>query len=138
MNLWLIELMILNKVIKDCLLNNQLTERNVNVSFLYKFYFRALTLKTSEISQTAASYKHLIRAWVGLLVYTWKILLQIIYMQIFGWIYSIITLDLYFYCKCSYSCRYRYYFQTPVKFQYLKEGLLVRVRVYVWACPCEI
>ena len=29
--------------------------------------------------------------------------------------------------KYKYSYRFRYCFQTPIKFEYLKEGLLVRV-----------
>lgn len=44
---------ILNKVIKFCLLNNKLTEHNVNVSFVYKFYFSALTVETSEPLETS-------------------------------------------------------------------------------------
>lgn len=44
----MIDLMILNQVIKVCLLHNWLTEHNVGS--LDKFYFSALTLETSEIS----------------------------------------------------------------------------------------
>ena len=40
--------MILNKVIKVCLLNSKHTK--YTVIFVYKFYFSVLTLKTSEIS----------------------------------------------------------------------------------------
>lgn len=40
--------MILNKVVKVCLLNSKHKEHNV--IFAYKFYFRLLILKTSEIS----------------------------------------------------------------------------------------
>ena len=44
---------ILNKVIKVCLLNNKLTEHNVVVSSVYKFYFSALTVETSETLETS-------------------------------------------------------------------------------------
>lgn len=40
--------MILNKVIKVCLLNSK--HKKHTVTFVYKFYFSVLTLKTSEIS----------------------------------------------------------------------------------------
>ena len=57
-------------------------------------------------------------------------------MQICGYRYSIIALDFILYY--DYKCSYRYCFQTPVKFQYLKEGFLTRVCVYIWGCPYEI
>ena len=57
-------------------------------------------------------------------------------MQICGYRCSIIALDFIIYY--DYKCSYRYCFQTPVKFQYLKEGFLMRVCVYIWVCPYEI
>ena len=57
-------------------------------------------------------------------------------MQVYGYRCSIIALDFIIYY--DYKCSQRYYFQTPVKFQYLKEGFLVRVCVYIPVCPYEI